>query len=154
MCSYLEKEMDRWKITWFLLVLKSLALLWSAKRYHQHLLFWHLTDFGYLQRSSCADIERKSRIYISVFIRRHHWKFNVLTNNVFLKTCEYWFLPFLLYTKIMSYSSFVYIVCLVGFFRGFLFWILGFFLGNNRYRNYLRFYKKIQVLQVISTIEA
>lgn len=75
---------------------------------------------------SLALILKEERIYISVHIKGHHWKSNILPNNILLKAWEHSFLPFLLYIKIMSCSSFVYIVWLIFLFGVFvLFW--GFF---------------------------
>lgn len=90
--------------------------------------FWHWTEVGYLQRSPLLWYWKKKRIYISVHIKGHHWKSNILPNNILLKAWELSFLPFLLYIKIMSCSSFVYIVWLI-----FLFFSL-FFPSDYKFR--------------------
>lgn len=88
--------------------------------------FFGTQQVWHLQRSYFSDIERKERIFISVGIRRHRWKCDILTNTVLLKICEYGFVAFLheIYHKVISYSASIYTV-----------------LCSSRFRNNVLFYK-------------
>lgn len=92
--------------------------------HRDHLLFWQLTKVGHLQRSFCSD----TKIFflpVSEDIRRHHWKSDILSHSVLLKTCEYSFVAFLHKFMLRFYSAFF---CTGG--------------CNSRLRNYFIFYQQ------------